>query len=186
MENMDNSNNSILVLVVVSAAVFFLLWLIAIIRLAMTRRGIRQRNKIIVSLAVKNAGMETKVRRYSSLLDKSEDFSSEESRMFAELEDMIIARELWHNQNISRDDMASLTGINRRQLDDILKIRLPEGETWQTWIEGFRFHEALGMIMEGKTPGNVATACGYPSEKALDRSFRKNTGISLREFTEGI
>ena len=106
--------------------------------------------------------------------------------MFAELEEKIISRELWHNQDISRDDLAALVGINRRQLDDILKMRLPEGETWQTWLEGFRFHEALGMILESKAPGSVASACGYASEKALDRSFRKNTGLSLREFMEGM
>lgn len=181
MEDMTMNANNANILLVVAAIVFLILWLMALVQMLLAKHSVQSRGKRIVALAREAVQAGASLRRLSYESGRLE-YASEEDEVFAELNKLVIKEKAYSNPKLSRDGLAEMVGISRKQLDDILKLKLPEGTSWQNWIERLRFEDALAMVVEHVPAERIAAECGYSSEKALDRAMKKNLGLSVAEF----
>lgn len=123
------------------------------------------------------------------------------SRVFVELKDELIARNLIpvsrkmtddsiakacnyirnHLGNVSYQEAAEFVHLSPRHF--IRRFRNETGETFSDYVTRVRMESAVRLLQEGEVvPDDVGETVGYHDEKYFQKLFREYTGMTLREF----
>lgn len=86
-----------------------------------------------------------------------------------------------YNQDISLDEIANYCHVSKHYLsrlfNSIMKV------SFSSYLNSIRIHEATNMLIEtNKTILDISQLCGFSSLKHFCEVFKKNKGITAREF----
>ena len=85
--------------------------------------------------------------------------------------------------NLSVMDVHNDTGISTREIGQLMKSEL--NNTFSTYTNMVRMSEVKRLLKESEAPiSEIAYKCGYSQIPHFNRVFKKETGLSPKEFRE--
>lgn len=113
----------------------------------------------------------------NALLDEATTHS-----LFMQVTHAVCERELFKEQRLNVDRLATATGLAPHYLSYVVNLR--SGKTIQSWINGFRVEAAKKALLagSGRSVLEIGLEAGFNSKAAFNRAFRAETGQSPSEF----
>ncbi len=101
----------------------------------------------------------------------------------------ILNLQLWLQQNmdndITQDTAAAFIGVSPRTLSR--RFRLATGQSFNEYLSTLRIDTAKDLLQNSNLPiGDIADRIGYGDSTYFSRLFKKNTGISPREYRQTV
>lgn len=113
----------------------------------------------------------------NALLDEATTHS-----LFLQVTNAVCERELFKEQRLNVDRLATATGLAPHYLSYVINLR--SGKTIQSWINGFRVEAAKKALLadSGRSVLEIGLDAGFNSKAAFNRAFKAETGQSPSEF----
>lgn len=208
--------NTANVFLVATASLSFILWIVWVIRLAFCRRKLRNKNKLLLKRLDEIQIEKRKVSAYEDLIDSNREMQmddetafADKQRTFRKLENLVRQSRIYRNQSVSKDELAEMVRLDRKQFEAFFKEVSPVTQIAE-WMDGFRLSEALTALKEmradekskkkdrcddasvqGPTDpdkerenriAEIASKSGFNGRKHIDKSCRRIIGMSLHEL----
>ncbi len=206
MEVSDNIN-SIDVLIIIFAVIFFVCWTIWIVRLMVCKYRLKNSNALLLKryheLKLEQKKSEMYEERLDSLslgkdgevgLGENEKSGLDENlRLFRKLDNQLRQSKIYKNAKVSKDELSALIGVEKTKFEEVFHDAYPQGSV-NDWIDSVRLSYALEALKKWKDektekkPSDeekethltgIATEAGFSNIKALNNACKKHIGISL-------
>ena len=212
----SESVNTLEVFIIMIAAIILLLWLIWVIRLAVCKGRLTRKNRLLLKQQNELMLGHRKILRYEDLLESAPGLLNEEPQEMREikrtankLENQVRQSKIFLNQKVSKEELATLVGMDKKSFDAFSKENFKE-QTSSQWLDLFRIEYAMDKLRalkvelgrkvrnssdNGESSQNgqirpdkekrlerIANESGFSGRKTMDKAFRFHIGMSLNEL----
>ena len=210
MENITSLD----IFLAILAAIFLILWLVYAVRILLSGRKIRDRNRVILRQYENARRLKEALRTLRGRYDDAQEsiaalrteltgeqaepelLPDEGGRAFRQVGDAIRAARLYASEKVSREEVCQLVHLEKKELDAVLK---QAGVTLEELMDELRLEAVIPLLgeardretppaAEGEKPVDpveqVALDHGYGSRRALSRALKEALGMSLDELLE--
>lgn len=167
MQTLNADNNTIEILIIVFGAIFLILWLVWVIRLAAANGRIRSKNRrildqsarlekalgeaddsaeLIRTQAEQIDGLKAKLNPSGSATSVVEAPRPTERQQWRTLSKAIINRKIYLREKVTKDELAEILKTDKKGLDSMAAAVLPSGKTVFDWIDGQRIKAAISLL----------------------------------------
>ena len=86
-----------------------------------------------------------------------------------------------YDVGISLDEIADYIGLSRSECCRYFKRK--SGQTISDYLRQYRIHKSLDLLIETDDPiSQIAQNCGFSNQSYYTKEFRKQTGITPKQY----
>ena len=198
------SINSLDLVLMIVAGIFFILWVVYLVKLFAAERKVRRRNSFIWKQWQEQSVLRARLRSENAARREAEEdleaaraandaltgkpvesgtVSAPEESLRDRIDDAMGTTHRFLRASFDRDEMAELMHVEKRELDETFS-----DISIQDYISRWRMNYAVSLMKENpdKELGVVASESGFANQKALDRACRSFMGMGIEELSDVI
>lgn len=210
MENITSLD----IFLVITAAIFLILWLVYLVRILLAGKKIKDRNRVILRTYEKMQLLRADQRSLRERYDQAQEtiaglrteisgteaepqtLPDEGGRAFRQVSDALRASRLFTHEKVSREEVCQLVHLDKKELEALFK---QAGTTLEALVDDLRLEAVLPLLREAKNADvppaedgqkpvdpveKVILETGYTSPRALSRQLRETLGFPLDELMD--